>query len=751
MQLKLPGTAILGAIALSCAVGFLSALLAGIRPLDETEWRIYDLYLALLPERSSPRDFLVLEPDLKPGDKRWSPRDALQIFRLLEEFEVERLALAGKAFEGGPEGEELAALRTTLPGIVDRECANINENIQALFGAIRLGSVQPKELNRYVEGLAGIVLKSGERIKSASGQEQSQTLLALDAETRRLGVEGAQFSGIEPDPDGRVRRIALVRVEDGRVVPRVELAALIGRLGYPVLKVEPGQVLLRGGKLPGGERKNFAIPVDTAGRALLPWPSPRSKVSPRRLSLASLFDTVQEEEDFIARLGTMQNGGIVIGAGAALLSRYQHSEQLLEAAQTGIDETGLADWREARQAFFSDANAYFTGGYEAELLSTLDANKARAGALPEEMALIDERMEGIKRDYDVARTELARILADRAALAEKLRGSLVFFSPPEAKAALVDGFGGTASPAYAGAVFAGSVLSQSTPRALGASFSLVAALALSLIAAAAILVTGPLAALGLGLGAGALGLGISVLSFAAQGRYLPPLPLLLGPIMAAITAYGLERRRLSATAGAIRQNVAVAAFKNPWLLREIEGMEAGEAARSAQSFLDGLRSSVEAEGGRLAASDGSNILSYFLEIPDREEPRRRALKAVLAAGDVGLRFRSGTGFSAGKEVELRAGLDFGECLVATNLLGSKRKDGAALVGSVADLALRLADLNSHYGSRVLATGSAIDGLGHDGYASRLIGELEAEATKRKSRLYAIEKTERGGEPNEPHA
>ena len=135
------------------------AISAALKPLDTLEWKLYDLYLGFSPSRPVPRDFLVISPERQEDTRRRTAQDAVLALRLLDEFQVGDLVLFGEPFEGGREMEELAALRSELPQIVDQQTSNIEENIRALFGAMRSGSIPPKELGKYVDNLVDIVQK----------------------------------------------------------------------------------------------------------------------------------------------------------------------------------------------------------------------------------------------------------------------------------------------------------------------------------------------------------------------------------------------------------------------------------------------------------------------------------------------------------------------------------------------------------------------------------------------------------------
>ena len=136
----------------------------------------------------------------------------------------------------------------------------------------------------------------------------------------------------------------------------------------------------------------------------------------------------------------------------------------------------------------------------------------------------------------------------------------------------------------------------------------------------------------------------------------------------------------------------------------------------------------------MALSEGSTLLAFFDARRGMDNPSQRALDAAIAAEKLCQKFDA--------ELEIRVGLDSGECLIAGYPMRKRKRDEAALLGPVADLALRLADLNSHYGTRILATGAALETAG-ERFSRNFIGELVVEATGRKSSLYSAQEKPEG--------
>ena len=735
MSRKPSRTGIFVTVIASFSLGALAAFISYSKPMDGLEGKIYDLVSGLASRPPAPGDFVVISPS-PDDDKSRSAEEALGMLRLLDEFRVREVALESPTYDGGRELEDLAALRSGLPLLVDKETGNLERNIRSLFDAIRAGTIPPGELGKYVDSLVAIADRGGERIKEAVGPEGNPVLAALERQKTSLGIIGTAFHEVEPDPDSVLRWIPVVRQEEGQTFPRTDLAALMSSLGNPSLEQMPGKILLRGAKLPGGRERTLVIPVDKAGRALVPWSRASSDGRPRALSLDYLLAFNAEEEEFVSTLQTMDSGGLLGGDGSALLSRYQHAVLLAESSASGT-KADREEWRDAREEFFAAALAYFREGHEAGLVAAVDVLKNMPGRTDEELARLDARIGEIQRSYAEANRIIEDLVERRAALKKGLGGSFIFLSLTHSgirdSGPMLDCQGVATDPAFAGAAFTAAVLSQSLPRV--ASRGIVLALALLLTLSISLL---PLAAasrgraskaygllFGAGLGAMLVGLALSLAGFLLFRTFLPPLPLLLGPLCASLLGAAFLRPSAFGKRGS-RHKVSVAAFKAVGIVREADSLEPSRACDLLASFTDRIGEIVSAGEGAVAVSDGPFVLAFFAEGRGLSPAAGRALKAALAA--------SSLGWEGG---DISVGLDSGDCLVVRHSSLPWGKKMMGLVGPAADLAQRLSDLCGHFGTHVLATEAALEHSG-SGINRRPLGELRVEATGRKAELYALD-------------
>jgi class 3 adenylate cyclase len=744
MRTKRPRAAATSIIATALVAGCLAALLAGLGPGSGLAWKAYDLLLGLAAPSPVPGDFLVISGEAEAEGRHRGAAESLAVLRILDEFGASRVVMEGPAYEGGAGEEDLASLRSTLPDLVDEEGRKVADNIRSLFAALRSGSIPTGELARYVDGLVAIVDKGGERVKEAVAGGPSPIRLELDGELQRLGASTAGLPA-PADADGILRRLPLVTKESGQARAGGDLAFLVDRLGASRFVLLADRLVLKGARLADGQRRDLSVRMDGEGRALVPWTRPGSKATPRELKLSDLLLAQREEEGFISVLSDLAADGHLTGEGAALLSRYRNAERLRDTR--GPADPG-SDWREERRAFFDAALAYFRENHEAGFIAALEVRKNTSTLGAEELARIDGEMAGIGASYRYARAAIEGIAARRAGLQSSLGSATVFLSlspPPSVQAAQaaasaparpararLDSFGKPADAAMASALLAASLLAGRQPWSL--PFGPVAGLgcALALLAALAALRGRPPVILVSAIALAAAGLAASALAFIAFRVFVTPLPLVLGPLAAGLVAWVMVLAGAAAAPSARRAELAVAAFKAFGLARGLEGLPAGEAAAAVAAFREEGLAAIGAEGGHLASGDGSVLLAYFPAMKGRKAPAERAMAALAAMS--GLSLPGHRGAAEAKDLDIRAGLDFGDCLV---LEGGSGRAGPLLFGAVADLALRLADLNRHYGTKNLATGDFLAKAGRERGGNQLC-MLEVESTGKKASVWPVD-------------
>jgi hypothetical protein len=463
---------------LASLFGLAALLVASLGPLDRLEGRLYDRYLGLSGPGRSPAGLLVIAPGEGDEAEEWSEEEARSALRLLGELGARSVAVADSDFGRPSASGRLDYLRSSLPPLVDAEYETIERNLRGLFDAMRAGTLPPKELGRNVDLLAAAVRESGERLKLAAAGEEGVAAAAPDPAWPPLVARGA-FVGAKPDSDGALRGLLLAREKAGKLIPSYELASLMDYLGSPALEEGVDCLVLRGCTFPDLSSRDLVLPVDGERRLRLGWPRPGSSSAPRLLALAELRAAVREEASLVADLKKLEDLGALGAEGAVLLSRYRRAELL--RSELSLSERGsgsprsAADWRDAREAFFVAALAYFR-----EAASVPPAAPAPAAASVEGAAA-DTAVETAALRGECL--ELARSLEGRRkSLAEALNGAFVFFSPRDARPPLGTIYGGRTSAAEAGAVLAAAALEGRVSVAGPSAFRAAVALLLAFVA-----------------------------------------------------------------------------------------------------------------------------------------------------------------------------------------------------------------------------------------------------------------------------
>jgi hypothetical protein len=475
-------------LVVSGLIGLAALLVAARSPVDRLERRLYDRYLGLSGASACPADFLVLEPDGK-GTEAWSEGEAAAVLRLLGEFGAKRAALSDPGFGRGAGREELAARRSELPLLVDREYGTIERNVRGLFEALRSGTLPPKEFGKSIDLLTEAIKASGERVKAAAVDDEASVPSSDGASP---GVVTGSFVGSRADFDGVLRSVVLVKEEGGRLMPSYELSSLVDYLGSPSLEKAQGRLVLRGCSFPGGSVRDISLPIDGGGRFRLGWP--RASSAPRVLHVGEIRSAIREENALVVAVEELNGRGALGAEGGVLLSRYRRAELLrsgLSGAASADSAAAVADWREARAAFFAAALAYFRAeGAAAEPAVPVAGPVDASAAVPvPPSAAEDSAAASSVADTGALRAECYRLAlsldARRKTLSEALGGAYVFIAPRGDGSALATVSGGATNAAEAGAAFAALVLSGRYPVAGPLAFRVALVLLLTLLALAA--------------------------------------------------------------------------------------------------------------------------------------------------------------------------------------------------------------------------------------------------------------------------
>jgi hypothetical protein len=554
------------------------------------------------------------------GKPLWNMSDMAEALLVLKEMEagyaILDLPFSGEAFQGNTS----TLARNELQKAFDREFSRIDDNVRSLFDAIRTGSIRPRDSSRYVTELIGTIDKGKTRLldlfeRSGHGDDLrlakamvffGKTYIAMEivpatatdsaapgpagseGEVERLILRkqairrattagdkspavgkiltappvlletaaGGGFTGNGVDPDGiRLSMLPVVEYR-GRRLAQVALAALLDRLGDPIIDLEKERIILRNVKMPGAIVQDIDIPLTDDARVLIEWPaSDRDAAGTgfRRIAWGDLRRYGSSEEEFLAILRDMEREGFLGDRkeAASLLSLYDYAaiagREMLDAVDdaSGIAPSRIDVWRENRSRFFDLAGRLLDGDAENRLTALDDGMLASDGLAPEEERRILIQRERARDYFRKARTYHQDLAQLRSRFKERLPGSLCLISLPASQAKGMDTVTreSSLSKAEMSAAFVNAVLSKRfiaeipnrRAAALGALVSVLIPLAAMrlrpwIIATLAIVWI-------------MLAISLSAVLLAFPGVWLSPLAPAGGPAMACITALALKLRR----------------------------------------------------------------------------------------------------------------------------------------------------------------------------------------------------------------
>ena len=555
------------------AAGLCAALLCLSNVADRGGLAIYDALLGLRPETGLASEVLLLEYDEATGARAWDGEELAEGLATMAELGASYAVFPdSSSFATAMEGAR--SPRASLSSAIDKELSQIDANVGALFDAIRLGSVSPKDSPRYVAELLQTIDAGKARLLVAASGSADEERKRIEGALRLFGrayiaiepladgqgggllldPKAARGTGFAPsilDADGSRRRIALLSSRRLGGYEQPSFLALIDRLGGPALAAGPDSIVIKGGSLRGSSQTpttaggraaaktiayDIAIPLSRGG-LLIDWPRSGSG-SPRRLAWGDLAYTAALEDEFVAALNEMGKAGYLVPGGGSLPGLHEYATGLADAALAG--SASLAEWEEARDRYFELSSRFLGGKAESQLVA---AAEARAASNPGEAAALRSRIDSIRGAFTGARETRAQLDRARAHLKAALAGSFCVVAPSRAAAGLrLNPRGGQASEGLATATAIGSILSERFLRELPPILGVALGLALAIATAVASLWLGTKWALIEGFSLALVGAGGCAVLFLATGRYLSPLAPAIAPLVTALVALAMARR-----------------------------------------------------------------------------------------------------------------------------------------------------------------------------------------------------------------
>ncbi|MDR2305496.1 MAG: hypothetical protein LBE10_13050 [Treponema sp.] len=363
--------------------------------------------------------------------------------------------ILGGSFSGRPESAE------EIRSHFDEEYNLLGRNIRTLFEAIRIGSVAPQDLGRYVAELIELAERGKERLSSALLREEGEGYARFEqasvlfgnmrqaGDLRLLraggGYDTPWYSRVRPDRDGVLRRIPPVLVVDD-----TELSAGIEHIAYAAFKsrypetgierIDGNLYLVKAAAHSAGERdteaslrenRNLVIPLDASGAILVEKPAAADTEVFRRLSLSAFSGYEETERELLRLLREAEAAGIYSGTAPELSPFYlgEYAESL-KAEMLSNSETDLkGNWLAAKKAYLESLKDFLEGPAEAEIVTGYEELIALLELGEEGVSRLQGLRDELIRSFTVIREKEAELWKQRENLETVLTGSFCIMGP----------------------------------------------------------------------------------------------------------------------------------------------------------------------------------------------------------------------------------------------------------------------------------------------------------------------------------
>jgi hypothetical protein len=523
----------------------------------------------------------------------------------------------------------------------DQEFDLLKGNIQNLFEAIRIGSVPPSKAAAYVGELLDLTEQGKDRLLASfiPQEEREGFEKAAAVFGRAWKNDGAEYPKPLPDPDGVLRRMALVYTEKGKQKETPVYTALKERFEKKEIRfTEDGPILYL---VKPGDGGNLSLPLDKNGAILIEKPEKGQDF--KRLPLSMLSDYEEADKALYRALAAAIPLGIYGGISPEKYPPvlYEYAFSLWEDLLRTPGEEKKYRWLESREQYFVSLEEFCYGPEEMVLVSGYEerivSESPEGGGVPR----LRESRDELIRTFRDLREKYDALVELRDSLKSTLYGSFCIL-----------GSGGREVPGEqevtemeASAILANGLLSGSVIRAAADRYVLFWSLVSAALLCFCLVRLGPLFSVGLGF---ALCIIIGVIfssTFVLSAYWIDPF-IPVAASMGAVFSSALFILIINRCfAGRVRQvygnsippsyfttlirsdespalepvvaSAAVIAVRNePWAVKENQG-DPGETAKAGLLFRDELSRWCIKAGGIMAGWEGDTALIAFGSPPER--------------------------------------------------------------------------------------------------------------------------------------
>ena len=803
------------------------------------EYRLYDLLLHVKPAVPEEEAILLVDIDdlaiARVGVFPWSRDTMADGLILMSEFEAGTVLFDIEYTEQSPRGVNADLLAGEIPALFTAEFSRINENISDLFAALAGGDISLSEARDFIRDLTMLTDISRdtllERVADIARDNDdyfgraarlygkayytvnmlSEPDLSVPEDLKRYtlqniarlpredaadypltaedirpailpilsGAAGAGFPNVEIDAGGVLRRIKLLVAYEDALFAQLAFSPLLDWLGNPEIMVQERSILLRGCRFPGGEVRDLRIPLAEDKTMLINWPKKPFADSFRHMTYWELVRNRRLELNLLHNMKIMEEAGYLsyYRGQSDLLAPYRYAEEIKGEVLAGADPALMADYREARAFFFSEANSFLSGDAEAEILGQLDALLELEEIGAEEKALYREIRTSVPGVFAETREIAGNMIQSRAVLAEELPGSfcIIGWTGTSTTDIGVNPFHKEYENVGTHAAVANTVLQGLFLDDLPWYVSSLLALLLALLVVVIIRRLSPLASILVGIGYLLLVAAAGTGFFLITGIYLGLLTPLLSVFFAFLAVTVLTFLKTAKEKSFIRNafshylstDVISELIQDPDKLRlggdkrvltalftDVKGFSTvSEELKDPvalvnliNAYLTEMSNIILELKGTIDKYEGDAIMSFFGAPVAFEDHARRACLAAVRMKKMERHINKHFLAEKLSPVPLltRVGINTGEMVVGN--MGTDTKMDYTIMGNSVNLASRLEGVNKQYGTWVLVSEPTFEAGGRD-FLTRKLDRVRVVGIREPVRLYELidEKNQAGKE------
>ncbi|MDR2899961.1 MAG: adenylate/guanylate cyclase domain-containing protein [Treponema sp.] len=804
--MKLWRNALLGFV--SAAVFSLLYLLGVMRPLED---RLYDFFLSLRQDRKLIEEVVFLDVDDEAiaynGVFPWPrsiPADGL--LRLKEHgaraaiFDIEFI-------DRGPQGVDSLYLNQGLAADFTGSFDGISQAAADLLSALNTGRVSTEDIGDYGNELLGYIADEGDLLytkaqsiardndiylaraialfgKSWSTLNLRKDLLTDEEQLARRPIaeelfsypvqaspnahkgnfidvlpalpifaqasRGAGYANVEVDNDGIRRRVYLTQNVYDHWYLQLAFAPLIDYLGNPEIIQERQRLTIKDAQIPGGEKKDIIIPLDSEGRMMLDWPKTNYRESFTHHSFAyfSLLDDIEAEIEMYSRQFSYADFYLFAQLDPELYRLPFICADLIEAFDAAAAAKNDALENTSDESF----NAYLEHRTRSrvllrELLSIDPAARVDAleasliDANPEFAAYIAEQAEFIRSLASYLQINLKRGEELNTEIHKKVNGKLCILGRTDTGTTDLGAnpFYGEYENVGTHGVVLDNILSESFITEVASLWTVLISIAFLLLFFIASARLSPVPRIITGFASALMIIAASIFLFRYFGIFFEPLSALFAMIVAIIIrevfSYAKsEKEKLfirTAFSTYVSDDVVKEILADPSLLKlggtkrymsaiftDVQGFSGiseklgpEELVSLLNRYLTLMSNAVLDEEGTIDKYEGDAIVAFFgapLDLPDH------ALRACLSAINMKRIEAELNQIIIDQKLSpapllTRIGINTGD-MVAGNM-GTENKMDYTIMGNAVNLAARLEGVNKQYGTWILASENTIKECG----------------------------------------